>query len=97
MDKRRRLKGRFDDAEIDPLSGMANLVDVMLVFVCGLISALVLGKVGPAAEPKGGVQVEQGQELPELPRGAGGGMAGYESVGKVYRDAKTGKLVMVGE
>lgn len=96
MPERRRFQSRFDDTDTDPLTGMAGLADVMLVFVCGLISALVLSDLG-VHRPEGGVPLEQGEELPEVPRGAGGGMAGYESVGKVYRDPKTGKLVMVGE
>jgi hypothetical protein len=97
MAERRRFHGRFDDADTDPLTGMANLVDVMLVFACGLVSALVLGQAGPKSQRDGGTQIEQGRELPEVPQGAEGGMSGYESVGKVYRDPKTGKLVMVGE
>jgi hypothetical protein len=97
MPERRRFHSRFDDADADPLTGMANLADVMLVFACGLITALVVGQLKEAPAPGGGVKVEQGREVPDLPHGEGGGMAGYESVGTVYRDSKTGKLVMVGK
>ena len=46
----------------------------------------------------GGV-VEQGQELAELPEGMSGkeAGAGMEPVGQVYRDPKTGKLILVGQ
>ncbi|MFT3922080.1 MAG: DUF2149 domain-containing protein [Myxococcales bacterium] len=98
MRDRRRFQSRFDDSDADPLTGMANLADVMLVFACGLITALVMGdlRASPAREGGGArVPVEQGREVPDLPQGEGGQVAGYESVGTVYRDSKTGKLVMV--
>ncbi len=102
MRERRRFHSRFDDSDADPLTGMANLADVMLVFACGLITALVVGQLRP--EPAGDatgtgarVNLEQGREVPDLPHGEGGAIAGYESVGTVYRDSKTGKLVMVGK
>jgi hypothetical protein len=95
---RRRYGSRFDDADADPLTGMANLADVMLVFACGLLTALGVSQLASRQPDKsGGVSLEQGKEVPELPRGEGGGLEGYESVGKVYRDAKSGKLVMIGD
>lgn len=102
MADRRRFHSRFDDSDADPLTGMANLADVMLVFACGLITALVVGQLRPEpARSSTGtgarVNVEQGREVPDLPQGEGGGISGYESVGTVYRDSKTGKLVMVGK
>ena len=103
--KRRRWGGsaRFDDTPEDPQASLVNLVDIMLVFICGLIVALVsaqpvLDMTSSSAE--GGKQVvEAGRELAEMPEGlrgqaAGGGM---EPVGQVYRDPKTGKLILVGQ
>lgn len=103
--------GRFDDgSEIDPLGGVANLVDLMLVFACGLIAALVartdvmqqLQK--PAKQPQQSSQrprepvaVERGRELPQMPPQLQGDGSGMESVGRVYRDPKTGKLILIGE
>lgn len=104
--------GRFDDGnEIDPLGGMANLVDLMLVFACGLIAALVARtdvmqqlqqsstsqqqtSQRPSRAP---VAVERGRELPQLPPQMQGDGSGMESVGRVYRDPKTGKLILIGE
>jgi hypothetical protein len=101
MRERRRFASRFDDSDADPLTGMANLADVMLVFACGLITALVVGQLRAQPTPGGagpaGVTLEQGREVPDLPKGEGGGVPGYESVGTVYRDSKTGKLVMIGK
>jgi len=33
--------GQFDNEEQEPLGPLANLIDIMLVFACGLIAALV--------------------------------------------------------
>ena len=103
----RRLAGhsRFDDGgEADPLAALANLVDLMLVFACGLIAALVartdlLQQLQQSTlRPQQPVPVERGRELPQLPAAIQqGGGAGMESVGRVYRDPKTGKLILVGE
>jgi len=101
--KRRWSHSRFDEMGEDPQSSLVNLVDIMLVFICGLIVALASSQsrfTGQAQPASGGEQVvEQGRELAEMPEGlrgraAGGGM---EPVGQVYRDPKTGKLILVGE
>lgn len=101
--KRRWTSARFDETPEDPQASLVNLVDIMLVFICGLIVALV------SAQPvfdmssnsaKGGEQVvESGRELAEMPEGLRGKAAGagMEPVGQVYRDPKTGKLILVGQ
>jgi hypothetical protein len=94
--RRRWGSARFDETPEDPQASLVNLVDIMLVFICGLIVALV------SAQPQfaGGEQVvEQGQELAEMPEGMSGQAAGagMEPVGQVYRDPKTGKLILVGQ
>ncbi|MBA1147559.1 DUF2149 domain-containing protein [Ectothiorhodospiraceae bacterium WFHF3C12] len=98
MKHRNFTRSRFDAQEEEPLGPMANLVDLMLVFACGLIAALV-AQSGTLQEhfQAGGRQVEQGREMPEVPRGVGEAGSGYESVGRVYRDPKTGKLILVGD
>jgi hypothetical protein len=101
--KRSWDRSRFDDPGEDPQASLVNLVDIMLVFICGLIVALVsaqpqiAGRIQEAAG--GGRVVEQGRELAELPEGLqgqaqGGGM---EPVGQVFRDPNTGKLILVGQ
>lgn len=89
---RRRFEGRFSDEAGDPMAAMATLVDVMLVFACGLMAALILGQNAPT---KGGEDVERAKTLPNLPAGLGTEGRGYEAVGRVYRDPKTGKLILV--
>jgi len=75
----------------------------MLVFACGLIAALIAmsEQLQQHFEPSQQLQsqqvVEQGKELPQMPgQGANGG-EGYEAVGQVYRDPKTGKLILIGQ
>lgn len=101
--RRRWTSTRFDATPEDPQASLVNLVDIMLVFICGLIVALVsaqpvLDMTSSSAE--GGKQaVEPGRELTELPEGLRGQAAGagMEPVGQVYRDPQTGKLILVGE
>jgi hypothetical protein len=96
---------RFDDSVEDPQSSLVNLVDIMLVFICGLIVALVSGnpelvtRKNQSGTGKKVQVVEQGRELAEIPdtmKSESSG-AGMESLGQVFRDPKTGKLILVGQ
>lgn len=94
---RNLLKTRFDDQDPEPLGPLSNLVDLMLVFACGLIAALFANS-GQLTEHLARVQqIDKGRELPEIPQGIGQDGSGFEAVGKVYRDPKTGKLILVGD
>lgn len=94
---RDRFRSRFD-AEPDPMAVMGNLVDVMLVFACGLIAALLARSPDLQQVLQPEVQdVTQGRELPRLPDAAGEGGAGMQSVGTVFRDPETGKLILIGD
>lgn len=99
--RRRWGSARFDETPEDPQASLVNLVDIMLVFICGLIVALVSAQpqFTTSATAAGGQQVEQGRELAEMPEGMAGQAAGagMEPVGQVYRDPKTGKLILVGQ
>ena len=101
--RRRWTSSRFDETPEDPQASLVNLVDIMLVFICGLIVALVSAQPAldmTSSNAEGGKQVvEPGRELAELPEGLRGEAAGagMEPVGQVYRDPKTGKLILVGE
>lgn len=98
-DYRRSRFDAPDDDPMDPSGGpLANLADIMLVFAVGLMVALVAAedRMEETAQ-EGGVDVEAGEELPEVPEGAGEAGSGFESVGRVYRDPETGRLLMIGE
>jgi len=87
---------RFDAGDDDPMGPLANLADIMLVFAVGLMVALAASEQGLQQAQSGGVNVEKGREMPEVPSGAGETGSGYEAVGRVYRDPETGKMVMIG-
>lgn len=96
MSRRRRLysrlDARFDDSEEDPRASLVNLVDVMLVFACGLIAALAAGTQSSLKSPR---PVEKGQEIARPEAGITHNGSGYDRVGEVFRDPKTGKLVLI--
>jgi hypothetical protein len=97
--RRRWGSARFDETPEDPQASLVNLVDIMLVFICGLIVALVSAQPQFTSTTGGQQTVEQGRELAEMPEGMRGQAAGagMEPVGQVYRDPKTGKLILVGQ
>lgn len=98
---------QFDSQEQEPLGPLANLIDIMLVFACGLIAALVA--LSPELEQH--FQAKQqdamsktqpiksvGKELTSAPESLQNKMksqAGYQSMGQVYKDPKTGKLILI--
>ena len=87
---------RFDSQTQDPMAPMANFVDIMLVFACGLIAVIVANNGGLMAENKqAGQEIKKGQEIPQLPSGLGEAGSGFESIGQVYKDSKTGKMILI--
>ena len=96
-----KLDFRSEETEdINPMEGVANLVDAMLVLACGLMLALIINwnvDVGNAGTT---VEVDQEQEVSEIDGVSANGesvssSAGYQELGMVYKDPKTGKLYMV--
>ncbi|MHB1127597.1 MAG: DUF2149 domain-containing protein [Bacillota bacterium] len=110
MLRRNRRRWLLAEEDLDPLAGLSNMVDVMLVFACGLIAALVLSwnlqsvflqDKSPEARQRllqaiqQVVSLEQGKELDQVPDVGSGAGSGYQEMGTVYRDPKTGKLIMI--
>jgi len=95
--RRRWSHSRFDPADDEPLGPLANLVDLMLVFVCGLVAALVAISPDLNQKLQRSENIQQGRELPDIPKGIGKGGSGYQTVGKVYKDPKTGKLILISD
>ena len=83
--------------DVDPMSSMSNIGDVMLVFACGLMVALVVAWNVDLAQF---TQVETDQELSQdqvtqiTEQLYGEGNAFVEK-GKVYQDPTTGKYYLV--
>jgi hypothetical protein len=86
-----RLDARFDDSDEDPRASLVNLVDVMLVFACGLIAAIA-GSQGALKAPK---PVEKGRQIARPAEGVTQDGSGYDPVGQVFRDPRTGQLVLI--
>ena len=91
-----------ESADINPLEGVANLADVMLVLACGLILSLIVSFNVDWGRSEKLVGLTQGEQISEIDGFAEGqedenGGAHYEELGKVYRDPATGKLYMVIE
>ena len=93
----RRTRSR---EEVDPMSAMGNMGDVMLVFACGLMVALVVAWNVDLAKFQ---QVETDQELSQdqvstmSDRMGGGEGNSFVEMGKVYQDPATGKYYLVEE
>ena len=82
----RRKKVHQDE---NPLEMMANLMDVMLVFACGLMLALIVNwnvdlggqEVDYVSENKSESEIDENQD--------------YKKMGTVYQDPETGRMYMV--
>ncbi len=101
--KNRFSSEHFPKEEEEPLGALANLVDLVLVFACGLVAALVA--LSPNLQEHFKVNSEtkvitQGKELYSMPKEIKDkldGGEGYKSLGQVYKDPKTGKLILISE
>lgn len=101
--KSRFSSEHFSKEDDEPLGPLANLVDIILVFACGLIAALVA--LSPNLQDHFKVSKEtkvisQGKELVDIPRDIKDkmdGTNGYKSLGQVYKDPKSGKLILISE
>lgn len=85
--------------EVDPMSSMSNIGDVMLVFACGLMVALVVAWNVDLAEF---TQVDMTQEIAsddieKITEQLYGEGNSFVEKGKVYQDPTTGKFYLVEE
>jgi hypothetical protein len=85
------LDAGVDHGDEDPRASLVNLVDVMLVFVCGLIAAIA----GSQAGLKTPTPVEKGRQIERPAEGVTQDGSGYDRVGEVFRDPKTGQLMLI--
>ncbi len=105
----RRKRRILVDNDEDPLAGTTNLVDAMLVLAVGFLIFLVVSwnmqsVVFSSASPEEkkqtmqamqkAAEIEMGKEINDTPQSSGEG-SGYVEMGKVYKDPKSGKLIMV--
>lgn len=101
--KRPWESSRFDTQDQDPLAGFANIMDVMLVFALGLMVALLSQskELQSHFNVNQAVDIQQGKELLDVPENVKkqleGQDSGMQSLGTVYKDPKTGKLILIGQ
>ena len=92
------LKGKFSSRrrvteEVDAMSGLANLSDVMLVFACGLMAAVILNWNVDLSKTR--VEILQREQMQELMEQDIQSSSSFEQKGTVYEDPETGKLYVV--
>ena len=108
---RKKQRRRSNRVEEDPMAGTANLVDAMLVIAVGFLVFVIISwnmqsivfnedmtpqeKQQVMQTIKSVSEVNQGQELNDTPDTSNSSGQGYTEMGKVYKDPKTGKLIMV--
>ena len=90
-DSGRLCVNRKPSEDISPMEGVANIVDVMLVFACGLLIALIAAwNVDVTKTPYKVTDIkennsQQEQVAPE----------DLQEMGKVYKDPETGKMYVI--
>lgn len=92
-----RLLGGAYGVEEDPMASMGNLMDVMLVFACGLMIALIARynvDFSPV-DPQEGTVEKLESDLEAIEQGTMDSDSSFTEVGTVYRDVETGELYVV--
>lgn len=95
-----RLRVQRREDSFNPMEGVGNMADAMLVFACGLIIALILSwnvdvtdqGIQKIKEKKYEVNNIEGTATETI-----GDEQDLEEMGKVYRDPKTGKYYVIEE
>ena len=90
-------KRAWENEDNDPMSGVANLSDVMLVLACGLMVAIVtfwrvdLSHISSIIDREQMREVENAEEIMDSDQIG----KGLESKGTAYMDPETGKVYIV--
>lgn len=94
-----RRKRHFGNEEAGPMENLANLTDVMLVFACGLMIAVILRWDVDLNRIMDVVTEEELVEVPDLEKAIQDGtlMEELDSKGYVYQDPETGKLYIISK
>ncbi len=89
--------------DINPMDGVSNLSDVMLVFACGLMVAVILNwnvditKKVVKEDVTMDEEIELNESLSDDPNTVSNVEQNYEQFGTVYHDPSTGKYYVVYE
>ena len=95
---KRRLRVTHKDDSFNPMEGVGNMADAMLVFACGLIVALILSWNVDVTDQ--GIQKikEKKYEVNNIEDSAAQEIEAdqdLEEMGTVYKDPKTGKYYVI--
>ncbi len=90
-----------EQEDVDPRVGLVNLADVMLVFACGLMLALVVHwnvNVSNVTEmdQQDMTEIDQSNVENMVDNMSGSG-SNYNELGRVYQDPTTGKMYLLQE
>lgn len=86
-----------EEEDADPRVGLVNLADVMLVFACGLMAAIV-SHWGVNLSAVDAVSTENMQEIDDVQsmvEQMQSGAGNYGELGKVYQDPETGTMYLL--
>ena len=93
-----RRRSRLRQEEANPMASVANLADVMLVFACGLMLALILHW---NVDLKAIVEIMDEEQLVEIddPERVEKevGSQTYQEMGVVYSDPETGNMYVISK
>ena len=98
---RGKLRRNKKTEEFSPMEGLGNMADVMLVFACGLLLALIMSwnvNVSETGEIKDNQQKKY--EVQDIDQEASIEMddeENLEEMGTVYKDPNTGKYYVIEE
>ena len=91
------FRAKKQPEEVDPMSSMGNIGDIMLVFACGLMVALVVAW-NVDLDKYAQFEESESQEIQDVQEGDnpfGNGGAGFVEKGTVWQDPQTGKYYLV--
>ena len=96
LDSSSLLPSEGEGADIEPMAGLGNLMDVMLVFACGLILALIAHyNINLSAVPESVAMQEVEGQMQYAEEGAADGVSQYMELGVAYQDVNTGQVYVV--
>ncbi len=90
-----------EQEDVDPRVGLVNLADVMLVFACGLMLALVVHwnvnvTTVTQMDEQDMTEIDQ-SNVEDMAQDMTGSGSSYNELGRVYQDPTTGKMYLLQE
>lgn len=105
----RKSRIRVNNDDTDPMSSITNMTDIMLVLAVGFLIFAVMStgmqsvvfsdmsqqeKQDLMQAAQHTVEIEQGEQVTDMPENIEESSSGYTKTGTVYTDPKTGKQYM---